>query len=100
MLNPDKRRLEEELARVVAERDALSARIYQLRRELKKDYRGGAVIVVGELKAFRSAPRFISVAQALGRGRSYKSFTSARGAPASLVYDASAPGRLPTSRGG
>jgi hypothetical protein len=57
MLDSQKRRLEEELARVVAERDALSARIFQLRRELKKDCRGGMVIVVGEFEGlpFRAA---------------------------------------------
>jgi hypothetical protein len=57
MLDPEKRRLEEELARVVAERDALSARIYQIRRELNQDRRGGTRVAVGEFEGlpFRAA---------------------------------------------
>lgn len=38
----------EELARLVAERDALSVRIFELRRELKQDYRGGMPLKAGE----------------------------------------------------
>ena len=46
-----------ELARIIAERDSLTARIYQLRRELKQDFRGGTVQRVGEFAGlpFRAA---------------------------------------------
>jgi hypothetical protein len=40
----------EELARIIAERDLITARIYELRRQLKQDYRGGMPIKKGEFE--------------------------------------------------
>jgi hypothetical protein len=40
--------LEQELARLIVERDAITARIYQIRRELGSDQRGRGIVKDGE----------------------------------------------------
>jgi hypothetical protein len=49
--------LEQELARLIAERDVITARIYEIRRELSLDRRGRGVVQVGEFSGlpFRAA---------------------------------------------